>query len=251
MSFVVIIPARFASTRLASKPLVDIHGKPMVVHMMQLAQQSDADRVIIATDHPDIACAVRSAGGEVCMTSLSHQSGTERICEVVKKYRFSNNTIIVNLQCDEPMIPPYCLNRVAANLERFNTNITTLAMYIDNIEKALNPNVVKVVRDIRGYALYFSRAIIPFNHPRSAESGEHIINVLLQHIGIYAYPVHFIYRYTAWTPCALEHIELLEQLRTIWYGEKIHVDVLRKNILNISVDTPEDLERARIAMIAK
>ncbi|WP_345826966.1 3-deoxy-manno-octulosonate cytidylyltransferase [Pantoea sp. BRR-3P] len=247
MSFVAIIPARFASTRLPGKPLVDIQGKPMVLHVMERARESGADRVIVATDHPDVAAAVTAAGGEVCMTRVDHQSGTERLAEVVEKYQFADDTIIVNVQGDEPMIPAEIVRQVATNLAQSEAGMATLAVPIIDAEEAFNPNAVKVVMDAKGYALYFSRATIPWDRERYAHSREQIGDTLLRHIGIYAYRAGFIRRYIAWEPCPLEHIELLEQLRVLWYGEKIHVAVA-KAIPSVGVDTPEDLERVRLAM---
>ncbi|MGP2448369.1 3-deoxy-manno-octulosonate cytidylyltransferase [Pantoea stewartii subsp. indologenes] len=248
MSFIAIIPARYASTRLPGKPLVDIHGKPMVVHVMERARESGASRVIVATDHPEVACAVEAAGGEVCMTRADHHSGTERLAEVIEKYQFADDQIIVNVQGDEPMIPADIVHQVATNLAQADAGMATLAVPVTDAEEAFNPNAVKVVMDARGYALYFSRATIPWDRERYAQSREQIGDTLLRHIGIYAYRAGFIRRYISWEPCPLEQIELLEQLRVLWYGEKIHVAVA-KTIPGVGVDTPEDLTRVRAAML--
>ncbi|KTS72975.1 3-deoxy-manno-octulosonate cytidylyltransferase [Pantoea stewartii] len=248
MSFIAIIPARYASTRLPGKPLVDIHGKPMVVHVMERARESGASRVIVATDHPEVARAVEAAGGEVCMTRADHHSGTERLAEVIEKYQFADDQIIVNVQGDEPMIPADIVHQVATNLAQADAGMATLAVSITDAEEAFNPNAVKVVMDARGYALYFSRATIPWDRERYAQSREQIGDTLLRHIGIYAYRAGFIRRYISWEPCPLEQIELLEQLRVLWYGEKIHVAVA-KTIPGVGVDTPEDLTRVRAAML--
>lgn len=247
MSFVAIIPARFASTRLPGKPLVDIHGKPMVIHVMERALESGADRVIVATDHPDVAAAVQAAGGEVCMTRADHQSGTERLAEVIDHYQFADDTVIVNVQGDEPLIPPVIIRQVADNLTRSSAGMATLAVPIDSAEEAFNPNAVKVVRDAQGYALYFSRAPIPWDREQFAKSRDTIGDTFLRHIGLYAYRAGFIRRYVTWQPSQLEQIELLEQLRVLWYGEKIHVDVAQA-IPSVGVDTAEDLQRVREAM---
>ncbi|MBW1213555.1 3-deoxy-manno-octulosonate cytidylyltransferase [Pantoea allii] len=247
MSFIAIIPARYASTRLPGKPLVDIHGKPMVVHVMERARESGASRVIVATDHPDVASAVEAAGGEVCMTRADHHSGTERLAEVIEKYQFADDQIIVNVQGDEPMIPAEIVHQVATNLAHSEAGMATLAVPITDAEEAFNPNAVKVVMDAKGYALYFSRATIPWDRERYAESRDRIGDTLLRHIGIYAYRAGFIRRYVGWAPCPLEQIELLEQLRVLWYGEKIHVAVA-KAVPGVGVDTPEDLIRVRAAM---
>jgi len=247
MSFIAIIPARYASTRLPGKPLVDIHGKPMVVHVMERARESGASRVIVATDHPEVASAVEAAGGEVCMTRADHHSGTERLAEVIEKYQFADDQIIVNVQGDEPMIPAEIVHQVATNLAHSEAGMATLAVPITDAEEAFNPNAVKVVMDAKGYALYFSRATIPWDRERYAESRDRIGDTLLRHIGIYAYRAGFIRRYVGWAPCPLEQIELLEQLRVLWYGEKIHVAVA-KTVPGVGVDTPEDLIRVRAAM---
>ncbi|MCZ4058814.1 3-deoxy-manno-octulosonate cytidylyltransferase [Pantoea sp. LMR881] len=249
MSFVAIIPARYASTRLPGKPLVDIHGKPMVVHVMERARESGASRVIVATDHPEVAKAVEAAGGEVCMTRADHQSGTERLAEVIEKLQLADDQIVVNVQGDEPMIPAEIVHQVATNLAQAKAGMATLAVPITDAEEAFNPNAVKVVMDAQGYALYFSRATIPWDRERYATSREQIGDTLLRHIGIYAYRASFIRRYITWAPCPLEQIELLEQLRVLWYGEKIHVAVA-KTVPGVGVDTPDDLVRVRLAMQA-
>ncbi|MBU9847189.1 3-deoxy-manno-octulosonate cytidylyltransferase [Rahnella ecdela] len=244
MSFIAIIPARFGSSRLPGKPLADINGKPMVVHVMERALESGAKRVIVATDHPDVAKAVEAAGGEVCLTRPDHESGTERLAEVIELCQFADDEIIVNVQGDEPLIPPVIIRQVADNLAKSEAGMATLAVPIETAEEAFNPNAVKVVRDARGYALYFSRATIPWERERFAVSKETVGDTFLRHIGIYAYRAGFIRQYVKWEPSQLEHIELLEQLRVLWYGEKIHVDVA-KAIPSVGVDTAEDLERVR------
>ncbi|WP_318376037.1 3-deoxy-manno-octulosonate cytidylyltransferase [Enterobacter sp.] len=247
MSFVVIIPARYASTRLPGKPLVDINGKPMVVHVLERARESGAERIIVATDHEEVARAVEAVGGEVCMTRVDHQSGTERLAEVVEKCGLSDDTIIVNIQGDEPMIPPAIVRQVAENLAQRDVGMATLAVPIHSAEEAFNPNAVKVVTDAQGYALYFSRATIPWDRDRFAQSRDAIGDTFLRHIGIYGYRAGFIRRYVTWQPSQLEQIEMLEQLRVLWYGEKIHVAVAQ-TVPGTGVDTPQDLERVRVEM---
>lgn len=244
MSFVTIIPARFASTRLPGKPLIDINGKPMIVHVLERALESGADRVIVATDAVAVADAVRAVGGEVCMTRADHESGTERLAEVVEKMAFADDTIIVNVQGDEPMIPPAIIRQVAENLAQRDVGMATLAVPIHSAEEAFNPNAVKVVMDKNGYALYFSRATIPWDRDRFAQSRDAIDGSFLRHIGIYGYRAGFIRRYVTWAPSALEHIEKLEQLRVLWHGEKIHVGVAQE-VPGTGVDTQADLERVR------
>ncbi|WMQ73747.1 MAG: 3-deoxy-manno-octulosonate cytidylyltransferase [Sodalis sp.] len=245
MSFIAIIPARFASSRLPGKPMVDINGKPMVVRVMERAQVSGADRVIVATDHAGVVEAVELAGGEACLTSPDHQSGTERLQEVIDKYDFADDRIIINVQGDEPLIPPQIIRQVADNLAGVNAGMATLAVPITTAEEAFNPNVVKVVVDARGYALYFSRATIPWDREGFARSHEHCSRGLLRHIGIYAYRADFIRRYVSWSTSPLEKIEILEQLRVLWYGEKIHVAVA-STAPGMGVDTPEELTQVRL-----
>ncbi|WP_445494104.1 3-deoxy-manno-octulosonate cytidylyltransferase [Photorhabdus sp. SF281] len=242
--FTVIIPARFASTRLPGKPLADIHGKPMIVRVMERAMRSGAERIIVATDNHDVADAVVAAGGEACLTNENHHSGTERLAEVIEKYQFSDDEIIVNVQGDEPLIPEEIIKQVAENLAACKAGMATLAVKIRDAEEAFNPNAVKVIMDKQGYALYFSRATIPWERDRFMQSREMIGDNFLRHIGIYAYRAGFIRRYVQWEPSPLEQIEMLEQLRVLWYGEKIHVGIALK-APGAGVDTPEDLATVR------
>ncbi|MBW3780424.1 3-deoxy-manno-octulosonate cytidylyltransferase [Aeromonas veronii] len=249
MSFVVVIPARYASTRLPGKPLADIHGKPMVQHVVEKALQSGADRVIVATDDERVQQALQSTGVEVCMTSPDHQSGTERLAEVCRHYGFAADTIIVNVQGDEPLIPPAIIRQVADNLAAATAPMATLSVPIQDAEEAFNPNAVKVVTNKDGYALYFSRASIPWDRDRFAKSHEQIGDHYQRHIGIYAYRAGFIQRYVDWAPSVLEQVEALEQLRVLWYGEKIHV-AQALEAPPVGVDTQADLEKVR-AFLAK
>ncbi|MBW3805741.1 3-deoxy-manno-octulosonate cytidylyltransferase [Aeromonas jandaei] len=244
MSFVVVIPARYASTRLPGKPLADIHGKPMVQHVVEKALQSGADRVIVATDDARVQQALQSTGVEVCMTSPDHQSGTERLAEVCRHYGFAADTIIVNVQGDEPLIPPAIIRQVADNLAAATAPMATLSVPIRDSEEAFNPNAVKVVTDKDGYALYFSRATIPWDRDRFAKGHEQIGDHYQRHIGIYAYRAGFIQRYVDWAPSVLEQVEALEQLRVLWYGEKIHV-AQALEAPPVGVDTQADLEKVR------
>ena len=249
MSFTVIIPARYASSRLPGKPLADIHGKPMIIRVMEQAQKSSASRVIIATDNQQVFDVVQSYGGEVVLTSDKHNSGTERLAEVINTFQLADDEVIVNVQGDEPLIPPIIIDQVADNLVNYKTGMATLAVPIDSVEEAFNPGAVKVVMDKDGYALYFSRATIPWERDRFAQLSEQnkldsIGDFYLRHIGIYAYRAGFIRQYIQWAPSALEQIEMLEQLRVLWYGEKIHVAVA-KQAPAIGVDTQEDLDKVR------
>ena len=244
MAFTVIIPARYDSSRLPGKPLVDIAGKPMIQWVYEQAIQSGADTVIVATDDKRVETAVKAFGGKVCMTSTEHQSGTERLAEVIQNMGIDDNQVIVNVQGDEPLIPPVTIAQVANNLANSQVPMATLAVEISHQDEVFNPNSVKVVTDSEGYALYFSRATIPWDRDNFANADKAIVQPLMRHIGIYAYRAGFINTYINWEPTALEKIESLEQLRVLWYGEKIHVEIA-KQIPPAGVDTPEDLEAVR------
>lgn len=244
MSFTVVIPARYQSTRLPGKPLADIAGKPMVQWVYEQALQSGAERVIVATDDPRVEQAVQNFGGMVCMTSAEHQSGTERLAEVVALMGIEDDHIIVNVQGDEPLIPPSIIRQVADNLSSSQAPMATLAVEIDHQDEVFNPNAVKVVVDQEGYALYFSRAAIPWDRDNFALPDKPIVQPLMRHIGIYAYRAGFINTYIHWQPSILEKIESLEQLRVLWHGEKIHVAVALE-APPAGVDTPEDLAAVR------
>lgn len=247
MSFTVIIPARFASSRLPGKPLADIGGKPMIQHVFEKAQQSGASRVIIATDNAQVEATARAFGAEVCMTSEKHNSGTERLAEVVSKLAIADEEIIVNIQGDEPLIPPVIVSQVAENLAKFQVKMASLAVPIKDAQELFNPNAVKVVTDNHGYVLYFSRAPIPYDRDHFSQNQETLSTIAdgyLRHIGIYAYRAGFIKQYVQWAPTSLENLEKLEQLRVLWYGERIHV-ALAKEEPAVGVDTPEDLEKVR------
>ncbi|ENS4969831.1 3-deoxy-manno-octulosonate cytidylyltransferase [Vibrio fluvialis] len=243
MSFTVVIPARYQSTRLPGKPLADIAGKPMVQWVYEQAMQAGAERVIIATDDARVEQTVLAFGGTVCMTSPDHQSGTERLAEVVKLMGIEDNHIIVNVQGDEPLIPPSIIRQVADNLAASQAPMATLAVEISHEDEVFNPNAVKVVTDKDGYALYFSRATIPWDRDNFAKD-KTVVQPLMRHIGIYAYRAGFINTYIQWPASQLEKIECLEQLRVLWYGEKIHVAVALE-APPAGVDTPEDLDAVR------
>ena len=257
MSFVVVIPARYQSSRLPGKVLADINGKPMIQWVVEKAQLSGARQVIVATDNDEVAAVVKAFGGEVCKTRADHQSGTERLAEVMELYQFADDEIIVNVQGDEPFIPPENITQVANNLANQQAanqqlaRMATLSIAINNVAEVFNPNAVKVVCDKNGYALYFSRAAIPYERGRflsatkTKENIDEIGSFYLRHVGIYAYRASFIKDYVNWPASELEHIEALEQLRVLWHGEKIHVDVACTHVPIEGVDTPEDLEKAR------
>jgi 3-deoxy-manno-octulosonate cytidylyltransferase (CMP-KDO synthetase) len=248
MNFNVVIPARFESSRLPGKVLADINGKPMIQWVVEKAQLSGAKKVIVATDNEQVANVVTSFGGEVCRTRSDHQSGTERLAEVMAQYHFNDDEVIVNVQGDEPFIPPENIAQVAHNLaSQQSARMATLAINIKSVDEALNPNAVKVLTDKNGYALYFSRATIPYDRNRflNNETITEIGDYYLRHVGIYAYRASFIKDYVNWPASELEHIEALEQLRVLFQGEKIHVGVAKSNVPVEGVDTPEDLEKAR------
>jgi 3-deoxy-manno-octulosonate cytidylyltransferase (CMP-KDO synthetase) len=237
MSFIVVIPARYASTRLPGKPLLDIAGKPMIRHVHERACQSQASAVYVATDDERIAAAVRGFGGEVVLTSADHQSGTDRIQEVAVKLKLSDSAIVVNVQGDEPLIPPETINQVAANLEKFSeAGISSLFHSIDNVTEWMNPHAVKVVTDAQGYALYFSRAPIPWQDGGSVNAK--------RHIGLYAYRVSTLNRFVNWSRALLEVNERLEQLRAMHQGVRIIMDEAQSHV-PAGVDTPEDLQAVR------
>ncbi|WP_409526085.1 3-deoxy-manno-octulosonate cytidylyltransferase [Nitrincola sp. MINF-07-Sa-05] len=250
MSFSVVIPARYASTRFPGKPLADLAGKPMVQHVYERACESEASRVIVATDNQQIADVASAFGAEVCMTSSDHPSGTDRLQEVVQRLGFYADDIVVNVQGDEPLIPPRIINQVAHNLMAMTeAGIATLSEPIEDLDALLNPNVVKVVTDCKGMALYFSRASIPW--PRDAFAAQSKGTAMpagfnwQRHIGLYAYRVRLLNEYVTWPPAPLEQTESLEQLRALWMGVRIHV-AAADEAPPTGVDTPEDLERIRV-----
>jgi 3-deoxy-manno-octulosonate cytidylyltransferase (CMP-KDO synthetase) len=246
MSFVVIIPARLASTRLPNKPLADLGGKPMVVRVAERAQQSGASRIIVATDHADIAAACAAHGVEACMTRADHPSGTDRIAEVAHTLGLAPDAVVVNLQGDEPLIDPALLAACAARISA-DVPMATCAHPLSDVADAFNPNVVKVVLDKLGRALYFSRATIPWHRDGFAATREQLPAgyVPLRHIGLYAYSNAFLQRYPQLEPSPLESIEALEQLRVLWHGVPIAVHVTAE-APHAGVDTPADLERVRL-----
>ena len=248
MSFIAIIPARLASTRLPNKPLADLGGKPMVVRVAERAQQAGASRVIVATDHESIRAACEQHGVEVCMTRADHPSGTDRIAEVARALNLAPDAVVVNLQGDEPLIDPALLQAAAARIGA-DVPMSTCAHPLHDAADAFNPNVVKVVLDKAGRALYFSRATIPWNRDAFAQSRDRLPAastgyVPLRHIGLYAYRNDFLQAYPQLAVSPLESIEALEQLRVLWHGYPIAVHVT-DTAPAAGVDTPEDLERVR------
>ena len=252
MSFRVVIPARYASTRLPGKPLADIAGKPMVVRVVEAAQQSGAEEIIVATDDVRVREAVAAHGHAVAMTRCDHASGTDRIAEVAAQRGWSDDTIVVNVQGDEPLIDPLLIADVARALEADRAaSIATAAHRIQDITDFLNPNVVKVVTAANGHALYFSRAPIPWHRDGLARRQETLPDELVahRHIGLYAYRVGFLHRYGELAPAPIEQWEALEQLRALWHGFHIHV-IECACAPQPGVDTAADLERVRDSFAA-
>lgn len=255
MSYLVVIPSRFASTRLPGKPLADIAGKTMVQRVVEQASRSSADQVLVATDDERIQAEVQRFVGRCVMTRADHPSGTDRLQEVANILDLPDEAVIVNVQGDEPLIPPELIDQVATNLlEHPEASIATLCERIHDVETVFNPNAVKVVFDAQGYASYFSRAPIPFARGSFdallKSAGKAPLEALpenaeyYRHIGIYAYRVGFLHDYVRWQPSMTEQCESLEQLRALSNGARIHVDVALQTP-PAGVDTPEDLERVR------
>jgi len=250
--FTVLIPARYASTRLPGKPLADIAGKPMVVRVAESARNSGAARVVVATDDARIADAARAHGVDACLTRSDHPTGTDRLAEAAIALGLADDAIVVNVQGDEPLLAPALVARMAALLaSRPEAAIATACHPIHDAAEAFNPNVVKVVLDRAGFALYFSRATIPwareaFAPARAGAPPDHLPEGLpiYRHYGLYAYRAAFLRRFPTLTPAPIERFEALEQLRALWHGERIVVEVTAGTPAP-GVDTPEDLERVR------
>jgi len=246
MSFTVIIPARLASTRLPNKPLADLGGKPMVVRVAERARASGAARIVVATDHPDILAACAAHGVEARMTRSDHPSGTDRIAEVARDLGLGMDEVVVNLQGDEPLIDPALLAACASRIGE-QVPMATCAHPLHAAADVFNPNVVKVVLDKAGRALYFSRASIPWHRDAFAATRDTLPagDAPLRHIGLYAYSNAFLQAYPGLEPAPLEQIEALEQLRVLWHGYPIAVHVT-DSAPEGGVDTPEDLARVRL-----
>lgn len=239
--FLVVIPARLGSTRLPRKPLADISGKPMVVRVAERAKLSLAQSVVVATDSPEIQAACDEHRIDCLLTSENHLTGTDRIAEVAQLLKLPHDALIVNVQGDEPLIPPELINQVAITLaENTRCAISTVAVPITEATEIINPNVVKVVLNRSGEALYFSRAPIPFvRDAQATQPTEH-----LRHLGIYGYRADFLQAYSRLEPAPPEQAEALEQLRALWNGYRIAVHIALE-APPAGVDTPEDLERIR------
>jgi len=243
--FKVVIPARYASTRLPGKPLLDISGKPLIQHVYERARASAAEEVVVATDDERIAAACRAFGAEVVVTRAEHHSGTDRIAEVIAARGWADDTVVVNLQGDEPCMPTALVDQVARDLAAHGrVGMATLAYLIMDTETLFDPHVVKVVTDGEGYALYFSRAPIPWHRDEFLGGRKALPKGVrfLRHIGLYAYRAAFLARFVSWAPAPLELAESLEQLRVLWHGERIHVTIAGEEP-GPGVDTPGDVQR--------
>lgn len=248
MSFYIVIPARMASSRLPNKALLDIAGKPMVVRVLERVGNCAATATYVATDHSEIAAAVVAAGGQALMTRADHPSGTDRLAEVVAQLGLPDDAVIVNVQGDEPLIDPELVQAVAEDLVNDPlASIATVGHPIHRMDEVFNPNVVKLVCDRQGYALYFSRAPIPW--ARDAYAAGQPVQMpaglpVYRHVGLYAYRAGFLRRYVQTPQADIEQFEALEQLRALWAGEKIRVRLIDQ-APPAGVDTQEDLERVR------
>ncbi len=245
-AFTVLIPARLSSSRLPEKALADIHGKPMVVRVSEQAAKSAAERVVVATDHADIEAACRAHGIASVMTAATHESGTTRLAEAAAKLGLPPDTVVVNVQGDEPLINPQLIDRTAALLVKNQVPMATAAHPIRDLAEFLNPNCVKVVLNAAGNALYFSRAPIPYPRDAMAASPQALPAGFspLRHIGIYAYRAGFLQQYAGLSASPHETDESLEQLRVLWHGHPIAVEIT-ETVPAAGVDTAEDLARVR------
>ena len=246
VAFKVIIPARFASTRLPAKPLLDLGGKPMLARVAERALLSGAEEVWLATDHADVMAAARQHGFSAVLTRTDHPSGTDRLAEVVEQRGWGDETIVVNVQGDEPLIDPQLIAQTAQQLAVSGADIATVAHPIAEAADFFNPNIVKVVCKADGDAMYFSRAPIPYARDHFArETGSLPPEIpAYRHIGLYAYRARFLRAYARLTPSPLKAFEALEQLRALWHGFRISV-VIADHLPMPGVDTPEDAERMR------
>lgn len=250
MSFCVIIPARFESSRLPGKPLKEIAGKPMIYWTWQQAKKSGAAQVIIATESEQVKQVCEAFGAQVCLTHAKHESGTERIAEVIEQLQLADDDIIVNVQGDEPMLPPELIHQVAEGLATTpDIEIATLCEPITCVDTVFDTHAVKVSRDNQQRAINFSRAPLPWSRETFNGTDKTLPELwhYTRHIGLYAYTAGFVKRYVAWPVCALEEVEKLEQLRVLWHGEKILVlDALCE--AGVGVDTEADLQQVRDLM---
>lgn len=247
VSFKVVIPARYASTRLPAKPLLDLGGKPMVVRVAERAQESGAEEICIATDHPEVLAAVEAHGFRALMTRTDHATGTDRLAEVVALRGWGDDTLVVNVQGDEPLIEPAVIVQTARQLAQSGADIATVAHPLSDAAEFFNPNVVKVVCRGDGDAAYFSRAPVPYARDHFAKHGQASLPAdfpAYRHVGLYAYRAAFLSAYAGLSAAPTEQFESLEQLRALWHGYRISVALVDAAPAP-GVDTPEDAERMR------
>jgi 3-deoxy-manno-octulosonate cytidylyltransferase (CMP-KDO synthetase) len=252
MTYTVLIPARYASTRFPGKPLADLGGKPMIVRVAERARAAGAARVAVATDDARIAAAVEAHGFTACMTRADHPTGTDRLAEAAMQIGLADDAIVVNVQGDEPLLEPDLIRAMAGLLTAHaDAAMATACHPIADPAEAFNPNVVKVVLDRAGYALYFSRATIPWARDAFAADRDTLPDglPLYRHYGLYAYRVGFLRAFPGLAPAPIERFEALEQLRALWHGHRIVVEVTTGTPAP-GVDTPEDLERVRALYVA-
>lgn len=250
MKLRIAIPARYDSTRLPGKPLIELGGKPMIEHVYARARESGVEAIVLATDNERVAQTARGFGAQVHMTSADHPSGSDRIAEVAHALNWDDEDIVVNLQGDEPLTPASIIKQVADNLaDNPEASISTLCVAITSATQLYDPHVVKVVRDARDFALYFSRAPIPWERDALDVETHPELKTCYRHIGLYAYRVGYLKRFTAMEPCALEQIERLEQLRALWRGARIHVAEAVEPPGH-GVDTPEDVKTVEALLAA-
>ncbi len=253
VSFNIVIPARYGSSRLPGKPLRLLAGRPMIEHVHRRALESGAREVVVATDDERIDAAVRNFGGRACMTAADHPSGTDRLAEVVQRLGWSDETIVVNLQGDEPLMPPALIEQVAGDLAAHaQAPMATVCATITTTAELFDPHVVKVVTDNAGFALYFSRAPIPWDRDAFGATNEQLPAGLehFRHIGLYAYRAAFLKHYRDLQPCPMERAEALEQLRVLWHGVRIHV-ARAVTHPGPGVDTEQDIARVEALLSAE
>lgn len=243
MSYTIIIPARYASSRLPGKPLALVAGMPMIERVWLQAQKAGASDLVVATDHAGVQMACERFGAHVCMTREDHESGTDRLAEVVDQLELGDDAIVVNVQGDEPLIPPEVIEQVALNLANNpSAGIATLCERITDHDTLLDPNAVKVVFDKSGMALYFSRSTIPFNRDTAMTAVDLEREAWYRHLGIYAYRARTLRAFTTWPMANLERLEKLEQLRALYQGVRIHVEPACAAVPG-GVDTQADLDK--------
>lgn len=248
----IVIPARYASSRLPGKPLIELAGKPMIQHVYERAQETGVAEIVVATDDERIQKTAEAFGAEVLMTDPAHENGTERIAEVVALKGWSDDTVIVNLQGDEPLIPRSLIEQTAAGLlDHPEAGMSSVCTPISSAADGFDPNVVKTVLDKQGFAMYFSRAPIPWDRDLYKATQAQLTSKLpvYRHIGMYGYRASFLNQYRDMDTCPVEMAESLEQLRALWYGIKIHMTII-KQAPGHGVDTPDDVTRVEAELAA-